>query len=115
MAGFAVRVSRGVRGLIVGALLCLLALQLVYVAKATSASWDEAHHLFDGYTVWKFGDYRLNPEVPPFIKLTAAVPLLGMTLKVPPNLGRNNQTEAFLDGKAFVWGMAAIGCCFRLG
>ena len=87
-----------------GALLCLLALQLVHVANATSASWDEAHHLFDGYTIWKFGDYRLNPEVPPFIKLTAALPLLHMQLKVPPDQGRPNQTEAFLDGKAFVWG-----------
>jgi hypothetical protein len=92
------------RGVCVGALLCLLALQLVHVADATSASWDEAHHLFDGYTIWKFHDYRLNPEVPPFIKLTAALPLLHRQLKVPPDLGRPNQTEAFLDGKAFVWG-----------
>jgi hypothetical protein len=104
MAGFTLRVSRGVRAICVGALLCLLALQLVHVANKTSASWDEAHHLFDGYTIWQFDDYRLNPEVPPFIKLTAALPLLHMPLTVPPNLGRNNQTEAFLDGKAFVWG-----------
>ncbi len=104
MAGFSLRVSRWVRGVCVGALLCLLALQLVHVANATSASWDEAHHLFDGYTIWKFDDYRLNPEVPPFIKLTAALPLLHMQLKVPPDQGRPNQTEAFLDGKAFVWG-----------
>jgi hypothetical protein len=99
----AMRVSRWVRGLCVGLLLCVLALQLVHVAHATSSSWDEAHHLFDGYTIWKFGDYRLNPEVPPFIKLTAALPLLHMQLKVPPNQGRPNQTEAFLDGKEFVW------------
>jgi 4-amino-4-deoxy-L-arabinose transferase-like glycosyltransferase len=107
MKGFPPRVmqvSRKVRGACVGALLCLLALQLVNVAHKTSSSWDEAHHLFDGYTVWKFGDYRLNPEVPPFIKMTAAVPLLHMQLKVPPNQGRPNQTEAFLDGKEFVWG-----------
>ena len=104
MAGFALLVNRWVRGVCVGALLCLLALQLVHVARATSSSWDEAHHLFDGYTIWKFDDYRLNPEVPPFIKMTAALPLLHMQLKVPPNLGRPNQTEAFLDGKAFVWG-----------
>jgi hypothetical protein len=107
MAGVALRgmrVGRGIRGVCVGALLCLLALQLVNVAHKTSSSWDEAHHLFDGYTIWKFHDYRLNPEVPPFIKMTAAVPLLGMDLKVPPNQGRSNQTEAFLDGKAFVWG-----------
>ena len=107
MAGLslqAMQVSRRVRGVCVGALLCLLALQLVHVARATSSSWDEAHHLFDGYTIWKFHDYRLNPEVPPFIKMTAAVPLLHMQLKVPPNQGRPNQTEAFLDGKVFVWG-----------
>ena len=104
MAGFSLQVSRWVRGVCVGALLCLLALQLVHVANKTSSSWDEAHHLFDGYTIWKFGDYTLNPEVPPFIKMTAALPLLHMQLKVPPNLGRPNQTEAFLDGKAFVWG-----------
>ncbi len=104
MPGFSLQVNRWMRGVCVGALLCLLALQLVHVADATSASWDEAHHLFDGYTIWKFHDYRLNPEVPPFIKLTAALPLLHRQLKVPPDLGRPNQTEAFLDGKAFVWG-----------
>ena len=104
MAGFSLQVSRWVRGVCVGALLCMLALQLVHVAQTTSSSWDEAHHLFDGYTIWKFHDYRLNPEVPPFIKMTAAVPLLRMQLKVPPDQGRPNQTEAFLDGKAFVWG-----------
>ncbi len=104
MAGFSLRVNRWTRGLCVAALLCVLALQLVHVAKATSSSWDEAHHLFDGYTIWKFDDYRLNPEVPPFIKLTAALPLLHMQLKVPPNQGRSNPTEAFLDGKEFVFG-----------
>ena len=71
MAGLTLRVNRWVRGACVGALLCLLALQLVHVARATSSSWDEAHHLFEGYTVWKLHDYRLNPEVPPLIKLTA--------------------------------------------
>jgi len=104
MPGLTLKVNRWVRGLCVGGLLCVLALQLVHVANATSSSWDEAHHLFDGYTIWKFDDYRLNPEVPPFIKLTAALPLLHMQLKVPPNQGRPNQTEAFLDGKEFVFG-----------
>jgi hypothetical protein len=104
MQGLSLRVNRWARALCVGALLCVLALQLVHVARATSSSWDEAHHLFDGYTIWKFDDYRLNPEVPPFIKLTAALPLLHMQLNVPPNQGRTNQTEAFLDGKEFVFG-----------
>jgi hypothetical protein len=104
MAGFSLRVNRWVRASCVGALLCVLALQLVHVANATSSSWDEAHHLFDGYTIWKLDDYRMNPEVPPLIKLTAALPLLHMQLKMPPNQGRTNPTEAFLDGKEFVFG-----------
>ncbi|MGA8939542.1 MAG: phospholipid carrier-dependent glycosyltransferase [Acidobacteriaceae bacterium] len=104
MPGLTIKVNRWVRVGCVAALLCLMALQLVHVANKTSSSWDEAHHLFDGYTIWKHHDYRLNPEVPPFIKLTAALPLLRMHLKVPPNLGRSDPTEAFLDGKAFVWG-----------
>ena len=108
------------------ALLLLQALQLVHVARATSSSWDEPHHLLDGYTIWKFDDYRLNPEVPPLIKLTAALPLLRMRLTVPPNLGREDPTEAFLDGKAFVFGnggdrvlfparMAAMSYALALG
>jgi hypothetical protein len=36
-------------------LLLVLVGQLVYVAKATSATWDEPHHLYDGYMVWKTG------------------------------------------------------------
>ena len=87
-------------------MLCLAAMagQMVHVARVTSATWDEPHHLFDGYTVWKLQDYRINPEVPPLVKLTAALPLLGMDLKVPPNQGRSVQTEAFTDGRDFVFG-----------
>ncbi len=117
---------RWARMVCVVALLLLQALQLVHVARATSSSWDEPHHLLDGYTIWKFDDYRLNPEVPPLIKLTAALPLLGMRLTVPPNLGREDPTEAFLDGKAFVFGnggdrvlfparMAAMSYALALG
>lgn len=117
---------RWVRVVCVVALLLLQTLQLVHVARATSSSWDEPHHLLDGYTIWKFDDYRLNPEVPPLIKLTAALPLLRMHLAVPPNLGREDPTEAFLDGRAFVFGnggdrvlfparMAAMSYALALG
>ncbi len=119
-------VRRWVRVVCVLSLLLLQALQLVHVARATSSSWDEPHHLLDGYTIWKLHDYRLNPEVPPLIKLTAALPLLGMHLEIPPNQGREDPTEAFLDGKAFVFGnggdrvlfparMAAMSYALALG
>jgi len=84
-------------------LLLVLGLQLVYVARATSATWDEPHHLFDGYTVWTLHDYGVNPEVPPLVKLTAALPLLPMRLQVPTLQNRSVQTEAFLDARPFVF------------
>jgi hypothetical protein len=76
----------------------------MHVARATSATWDEPHHLIDGYTIWKLHDYTLNPEVPPLVKLTAALPLLPMHLNFPPNQGRSVPEEAFLEGRSFVFG-----------
>ena len=86
------------------ALFLVFLLQLIHVAQVYSATWDEAHHLYDGYTVWTRHDYRLNAEVPPLVKLTAASPLLPMHLDAPPNQGRSEPKEAFLDGRAFVFG-----------
>lgn len=81
----------------------VFALQLVHVAKMSSANWDEAHHLYDGYNVWTKHDYRLNAEVPPLVKLTAALPLLRMHLYTPANQGKSQSLEAFLDGRLFVF------------
>ena len=88
--------------LIAAALLLLMAVQLIHLSRVTSITWDEGHHLFDGYTIWTKRDFRLNPEVPPFIKLAAAAPLLHQPLYVPPNQERAEQTEAFLDGRSFL-------------
>ncbi|HEY0795731.1 MAG TPA: glycosyltransferase family 39 protein [Acidisarcina sp.] len=99
--------AKGLRVALVAAFLLAMALQLVHVTRATSSTWDEPHHLLDGYTVWKLYDYRLNPEVPPLVKLTAALPLLGEQLTLPPNQGRSSSKEAFLDGRAFVFGNGA--------
>ena len=41
-----------------------------------SLTIDETAHLPAGYTYWKEGDYRLNPEHPPLMKLMAGFPLL---------------------------------------
>ena len=92
------------RHLAVLGLLLILAGQLLHVARATSANWDEAHHLYDGYNIWTHHDYRLNAEVPPLVKLAAALPLLPMHLTVPASQGKSQALEAFLDGRAFVFG-----------
>jgi tetratricopeptide (TPR) repeat protein len=93
---------RTIAGIALALLLVLIA-QLVYVSRATSITWDEAHHLFDGYNIWKNFDYGLNPEVPPLVKMVAAAPLLHMSLQAPRIQDREEQTEAFFDGRDFVF------------
>lgn len=66
-------------------------------------SWDEGHHLFDGYTILKHHDFDLNPEVPPLAKVVAAIPLLPINLFEPIQQGRDSQLEAFTDGRDFLF------------
>ena len=66
-----------------------------------------------GYMSWKTGDFGLNPEHPPMVKMLAALPLLAMDLKVPPLQGREFKHEAFLNGKEFVFGNDADTLLFR--
>lgn len=93
----------GLREATVTALLLILFLQLLAVNRRTSMSWDEGHHLFDGYTILKHHDFNLNPEVPPLAKAVAALPVLPLHLYEPVQQGRASQLEAFLDGKAFLF------------
>jgi hypothetical protein len=37
-----------------------------------SFTWDEDDHIYSGYMSWKHGDFGLNPEHPPLVKLIAA-------------------------------------------
>ena len=99
-----ISISRRARAVLVTCLLVVFALQLIHVARVYSTNWDEAHHLYDGYNIWTKHDYRLNAEVPPLVKLMAALPLLPMHLAAPPDPGKSQAQDAFLDGRAFVFG-----------
>lgn len=81
-----------------GLLLVQAALVLAAVHRE-SLTFDEDDHMFAGYMMWKTGDYGLNPEHPPLVKLLAAVPLLGEDLWVPPQHGWDFKKEAYLDGR----------------
>jgi hypothetical protein len=65
-------------------ILCLTAFTVVFLTLTVgsyvreSATWDEPQHLVAGYSALKFHDYRTDPEHPPFIRMWAALPLLGM-------------------------------------
>ena len=71
-------------GVVVGATLLLV----LFVALSLGASLqksptaDENFHLVAGYSYIRWGDYRINPEHPPFAKILAALPLLALEINV---------------------------------
>jgi len=65
-------------------LLALFAGLSIWEMSGDSLTPDERAHLPAGYAYWVAGEFRLNPEHPPFVKLLCAAPLLFMDLKVPP-------------------------------
>src|SRR5688500_6723095 len=64
-------------------LFALFAFQLVYHAVRTSATVDEPDHILAGHRHW-CGDFGINPEHPPLLKLLATAPLNFMGLIEPP-------------------------------
>ncbi len=85
-------------------LLCVFAAQLIHVARLYSANWDEAHHLYGGYMILSKKDYRANAEVPPLVKLVAALSILHLHPSLPAPNDATQVRNAFLNGRAFVFG-----------
>jgi 4-amino-4-deoxy-L-arabinose transferase-like glycosyltransferase len=88
----------------VAVLLLVFGLQLALTVRQESLTWDEGDHIFAGYMSWKTHDYGLNPEHPPLMKMLATVPLLSLPLKVPTLQHRFFKAEAYLSGKAMLFG-----------
>jgi 4-amino-4-deoxy-L-arabinose transferase-like glycosyltransferase len=80
-------------------LIAIQALITVLVIHRESLTFDEDNHMFAGYMMWHTGDYGLNPEHPPLVKLLATLPMLGRQLWVPPLQGRDFKAEAYIDGR----------------
>jgi 4-amino-4-deoxy-L-arabinose transferase-like glycosyltransferase len=85
--------------LIVTALIFIQATLALTIVHRESLTFDEDDHMFAGYMMWKTGDYGLNPEHPPLVKLLATLPVLRDNLWIPPLQGRSFKAEAYLDGR----------------
>jgi 4-amino-4-deoxy-L-arabinose transferase-like glycosyltransferase len=85
-----------------GGLIVLQMILIAIIVHGESLTFDEAAHIFSGYMMWHSGDYGLNPEHPPLVKLMATVPLLHENLSVPRLQGRNFKTEEYRDGRDFM-------------
>jgi len=69
--------------LITTCLFAAYAFQLIYHAVRTSPTVDEPPHILAGYRHWQCGDFGINPEHPPLLKLLATAPLNFMTVNEP--------------------------------
>jgi hypothetical protein len=56
-------------------LLTLFVLRADHFARTASQTFDEGAHLVAGVSYWRTGDFRLNPEHPPLLKLLWVLPL----------------------------------------
>jgi len=97
----------------IAALLSLLFLQLFLATRRNSVTWDEDNHIFAGYMSWKHGDFGLNPEHPPLVKMVAAIPLLDLPLNLPVPQKRQFKLEGFLEGQDFLFHNNADQILFR--
>lgn len=87
----------------VAALLAIQAAQFAFIVHRESLTWDEDDHMFAGYRMWKAGDYGLNPEHPPLVKLLATLPLLSKKMWVPAlKNDRDFKIEAYQDGREWL-------------
>jgi hypothetical protein len=88
------------------AVLVLLLTMVVEVGLSTrqqSPSWDEGDHIYAGYMNWMRGEYTLNPEHPPLVKLVATLPLVPLDLKTAPRQGRYFKDEAYFGGRELIF------------
>jgi 4-amino-4-deoxy-L-arabinose transferase-like glycosyltransferase len=85
-----------------GGLILLQMILIAIIVHGESLTFDEADHIFAGYMMWHSGDYGLNPEHPPLVKLVATLPALQEKLWVPPLQGRWFKAEAYRDGRDFM-------------
>jgi hypothetical protein len=92
--------------------LALIALQLTLLARANSATWDEADHTYAAYMQYR-GDFGLNSEHPPLVKFLAALPLQGLSLTLPPMLDRPYRLQEVIGGRDFVFQNDANQILFR--
>jgi hypothetical protein len=70
-------------GVVVVALLLLIAIQLFLSVRQETQVFDESSHPFAGFEYWKHGDFGRNPEHPPLVKIIATIPLLTLHLREP--------------------------------
>lgn len=89
--------------LLVHSLLLIFLLQCIFSMMHISSTSDEVAHLPAGYSYLKTGDFKLNPEHPPLVKIIAAYPLLFLDLPHPYTNKYFIENEKWEYGKSLIY------------
>lgn len=99
--------------IVVVILLAAFAAELLLSVSQNSQTFDESNHLYAGYSYWKRGDFGINPEHPPLVKLVAALPLLPLRLAVQPPPEIWFRAAGAVGGVQFLYSHDADALLFR--
>src|ERR1700690_2849716 len=88
-------------------LMLVLLAELAVPAYQQSATFDESCHTLAGYSYWTRGDFGINPENPPLVKLLAAAPLLPMSLRFAPPPSMFFKVSCLVGGSQFLYSNTA--------
>jgi 4-amino-4-deoxy-L-arabinose transferase-like glycosyltransferase len=105
--------SRRLLARAVAFLLLILFIELAFSIRRETQTWDEGCHIFAGYSYWTRGDFGMNPEHPPLLKLLATGPLLGLSLRAPAHPKIFSKEEDFTTAAQFVYANDAEKILFR--
>src|SRR5271157_3142791 len=93
-------------------LMLVLLVELIVPAYQQSATFDESCHTLAGYAYWTKGDFGINPENPPLVKLLAAVPLLAMPVRYSPPPQMFFKVSCLVGGRGFLYSNNADAMLF---
>src|SRR5690242_5016590 len=94
-------------------LLAVFAGELLLSVRQNSQTFDESNHLYAGYSYWKRGDFGINPEHPPLVKLVASLPLIPLRLPVQPPPDIFFRAAGGAGGTQFLYSHDADALLFR--
>ncbi|MGA2630355.1 MAG: glycosyltransferase family 39 protein [Terriglobia bacterium] len=98
---------------VVGILAGIMAAELVLSVREKSQTWDEAYHLLAGYRYWQAGDFGINSEHPPLVKLLTGVTLLWEHPKLPQIPQGTSKVEGFVAARKFLYSNDADALLLR--
>lgn len=94
-------------------LFAILLFELTLTIGRESQTWDEGCHIFAGYRYWTRGDFAMNPEHPPLVKLLTAATLLPLHLSGPERKDLFSKEEDFVSAAQFIYSNNAEQILYR--